>query len=47
MALPSPPTDGCPSALTWNYAGILCGDSWWSMSHIPLSASTSSWIVND
>lgn len=40
-ALPSPITDCCPSALIWNYAGILGSDLWWLMSLIPTSGPTS------
>lgn len=44
-ALPSPPTDDCPSATTSDYTRISRGGSWWPMLHIPSSASTLSTIL--
>jgi hypothetical protein len=44
MVLPSTPMDGCLSASTRVYAGILCSDSWWPTPHIPSSGWTSSLI---
>ena len=51
-ALPSPPTDGCHSASTWDYARISHGSLWWPTPHIRPSVlisspiSTSWWTAN-